>query len=246
MKTRGKVPWEPEVQIEVTVRPKATYYRRDCSPRAKELLKGIEPELIQNKKNPVSDPMDTGWEHFLSLTKSSSLYENALLGDIQSAAELSKIVAAKFTRNQKLYGAEEEYFQKAIQAIADGELANVAFLTTRKNGMKDRSHIPDRDRWIYEEFCKQLDSGKKFSEAANSINLIMTEFHHRAESELLEAKASGIVQRVEEAERLIRLNTPIGPERLGDIFDEQGIKHRRELIDLYLESRALRKNTKEE
>lgn len=244
---RGKVPWDPNGgPIEVEMRPKRTYYRGDASSLAEELRREIQAEFLHIKKHPSSDAKDMGYEHFSLLTKSFELHEKALHGDIESGKELSKIVTAKVTNNQKLDGAEESYFKRAIKEIADGEQPDVAFLAARKNGKRDESHIPDRDRWIYEEFCNQLDSGRKFSEAANLIHATMAMFHYRAESELEKAEASGIVRRVEEAKRLLRINTQISPERLGDIFVEQGFKHRRLMIDLYLQSRALRKQSKVE
>jgi hypothetical protein len=242
--TKGKVPWNPDVQIEVEVRSKGTYFRSGGGPISDELVKEIETELLQSKEQTGSNLIDTGWEHFTSLGKSSRLYEKALLGDIQSALELSKIVAAKVKNNEELEGAEEEYFQQAMQSIARGEQANEAFLTSRKNGKKNVSHIPDRNQWIYEEIWVQLESGKRLSEAANSIYTIMSEFHHRSEVELAEAEASGIVDKLEKAEKLLSINTPISPERIGDIFEEQYFKNKREVIEAYLASRALREKLK--
>lgn len=147
---------------------------------------------------------------------------------------LAKIVTSKVAEEQMLDPGEEAYFQRAIKKIAEGEKPNVAFLMTRKNGKRDESHIPYRDPWIYDKFCEQLDSGKEFSEAANTIHQIMVEFNNRAQSKLAEAEATGVVQFIEEAERLLRVSMPIGPERIRDIFEKYDIKFRRVLRSRHL------------
>ncbi len=239
--TRRKVPWEPEIIVEV--RDKKTYIKPVSSPFEEEASIGLRKNSVCSE-----EPLNTEFliEDYVFRLKSGELYKKALLGDIQSGQELSKFVTERVAKKQKLDLEEEAYFQRAMRAIAEGEEPNVAFLTARKNGYKDGSHIPDRDQWIYDEIWNLLDSGKKFSEATNSIHNVMVDFHVRAESELAEAEESGIVQRVEDAKRLLRINKPLTPERIGDIFEEQGIKLRRETIDIYLAFRALRKKSKKE
>lgn len=239
--TRGKVPWEPEITFEV--RSKKTYIKPVSSPFEEEVSIGLRKESVY-----LEEPLNNESliEDYVFRLKSVELYKNALLGDIQSGQELSKFVTERVAKKQKLDFQEEEYFQRAMRKIAEGEEPNFAFLTARKNGYTDRSHNWYRDQWIFDEIWNLLDSGKKFSEATNFIHNVMVDFHVRAESELAEAEGSGIVQRVEEAKRLLRINKPLTPERIGDIFEEQGIKLRRKTIGHYLESRALRKKSKKE
>jgi hypothetical protein len=247
LKTKGKVPWEPDISVKVEdIR---TYYKSEFSSFGDESREELRFESLSFEESLDGDALTI--EDYVFRPKSHELYKKALNGDIESGLKLAKFVADRVAKKLKLDSNEEAYYQHAMRGIADGEPYDEAFLSARKNGRKNVSHIPYRDQWILDKFCDQLNSGKKPSEAADSIYTIMVEFHLSAMAELTEAEASGIVERVEDAKRLLMINTPISPERIIDIYkigklneENQIREHRTQKINYYLASRALRNKSK--